>query len=182
MNHISVQLCGRKCKFIINNLYPLYLHDLAGIRNVLPNKYGVFEEEEQYQTLEQQIPVFDIWWEKEGVLFPYLITVDAVPAGFVFVATPPYVLDHCDFMINEVFILRPFRGKGIGEYAVSEIFNWHRGSWMLYTTPTDNNSKTISFWRKALSRYTNHQFTEEDKELHDVGLNKVFKFNSMKSV
>ena len=41
MDRIKVQLCGRDTKFIINNMYPLYLHDLAGIRNVLPNKYGV---------------------------------------------------------------------------------------------------------------------------------------------
>ncbi|WP_078553753.1 hypothetical protein [Bacillus alkalicellulosilyticus] len=168
MNKISVHLCERKNKFIINNLYPLYLHDLAGIRNELPNKYGVFEEDEEYQTLEQQISVFDVWWEKEGVLFPYLVTVDDLPAGFIFVATPLYVFGNCDFMIKEFFILRPFRGKGIGEYVISEIFNLYRGKWMLYTAPTDKNYKTISLWRKTLTRYTNNQFTEEDIELYGV--------------
>jgi hypothetical protein len=44
MNNLTIELCERKNKFIINNLYPLYLHDLAEIRNVLPNKYGVFED------------------------------------------------------------------------------------------------------------------------------------------
>lgn len=178
MENISIQLCDRKNKFIINNLYPLYLHDLAEIRNELPNKYGVFEDDDEYQTLEQQIPVFDIWWEKEDHLFPYLITVDDLPAGFILIATPPYLYDNCDFMINEAFILRPFRGKGIGEYAVTEIFNLYRGKWMLFTTPTEKNIKTINFWRKTLSRYTNNQFTEEDKELQGVGLSKVFKFNN----
>lgn len=85
MDRIKVQLCGRDTKFIINNMYPLYLHDLAGIRNVLPNKYGVFEELDTYQTLQQQISVFDIWWEKDDVLFPFLISVDEVPAGFALI-------------------------------------------------------------------------------------------------
>jgi predicted acetyltransferase len=178
MNNLTIELCERKNKFIINNLYPLYLHDLAEIRNVLPNKYGVFEDDEKYHTLEQQIPVFDIWWEKEGVLFPYLIKVDGLPAGFILVTTPPYLFDNCDFMINEIFILRPYRGKGIGENGVREVFNLHRGKWMLFTTPTDKNLNTVSFWRKTLSGYTNNQFTEEDKELNDVGFSKVFKFNN----
>ena len=30
--------------FIIKNMYPLYLHDLAGIHGTLPNRYGIFEE------------------------------------------------------------------------------------------------------------------------------------------
>ncbi|MDR6551793.1 hypothetical protein J2736_002982 [Paenibacillus qinlingensis] len=50
MNNLTIELCERKNKCIINNLYPLYLHDLAEIRNVLPNKYGVFEDDEKYNN------------------------------------------------------------------------------------------------------------------------------------
>ncbi|KAB3528952.1 hypothetical protein [Alkaliphilus serpentinus] len=88
-NKITIELCMRDQKFIINNLYPLYLHDLAEIRGELPNKYGVFEEDDEYKTLQQQIPVFDIWWENKKVLYPYLIKVDQLPAGFALIATPP---------------------------------------------------------------------------------------------
>ena len=178
MDRIKVQLCGRDTKFIINNMYPLYLHYLAGIRNVLPNKYGVFEELDTYQTLQQQISVFDIWWEKDDVLFPFLISVDEVPAGFALIATPPYLVDDSNYLINEFFILKPFRGKGVGEYAATEIFNRFQGKWLIYTTPTEKNSKTINFWKKTISRYTNNQFTEEDKELHDIGFSKVFNFSN----
>lgn len=178
MSNIKVQLSDRNTKFIINNMYPLYLHDIAEIRNVLPNKYGVFEDDDKYQTLEQQIPVFDIWWEKENILFPYLITVDDLPAGFAFIATPPYLVDDSNFMLNELFILRPFRNKGVAEYAMTKIFNEFKGKWMLFTTPTDNNIKTINFWRKTLSNYTNNQFIEEDKELEHYGFHKVFNFKN----
>lgn len=178
MTNISIQLCDYDNKFIINNIYPLYLYDLGEIRNVYPNKYGVFEEDDSIKTLEEQIHIFDIWWNKKGILFPYLITVDGLPAGFVFVATPPYLVDDSDFMISEMFIMRQFRGKGVGEYAVTTILNKYLGNWMLFTTPTDSNLKTIKFWRKTLSHYTNNQFTEENKDILNFGFSKVFKFTN----
>ncbi|XEC97464.1 GNAT family N-acetyltransferase [Paenibacillus tarimensis] len=178
MAEIEIRLSGSETKFIINNMYPLYLHDLAGIRGVLPNNFGVFEDSDKYQTLQQQISVFDIWWEKEGVLFPFLITVDEVPAGFALIATPPYILDDSNYLVNEFFILKPFRSKGIAEYAVKEIFNRFRGKWLVFTTPTDKNALAIEFWRKTISRYTIHGYTEVDKELPDVGFSKVFNFSN----
>lgn len=178
MTNISVELCDVNNKFIINNIYPLYLYDLAEIRSIYPNKYGVFEDDDNIETLEKQIPIFDIWWNKKGSLFPYLITVDGVTGGFVLVAASPYAVDNSDFMICEMFIMRPFRGKGVGEYAVKTICNKYLGNWILFTTPTDSNLRTIEFWRKTLSQYTNNNFIEEDKDIAHFGYNKVFRFNN----
>lgn len=179
MAEITVELSRRDTQSIIYNLYPLYLHDLAGIRNVLPNRYGVFEDSDAFQTLQQQMPEFDIWWEKEECLFPFLIRVDEVPAGFALIATPPYVEDDSDFLVNEYFILQPFRGQGVAEEAITQIFNRFQGKWLIYTTPTERNSRTIHFWRKTLARYTNNRFTEEDKELRaEIGAAKVFHFTN----
>jgi predicted acetyltransferase len=179
MAEITVQFSRHDTKFIINNLYPLYLHDLAGIRNVLPNKYGVFEDSDAFQTLQQQVAEFDIWWEKEDILFPFLITVDEVPAGFALIATPPYVDDDSDYLVNEFFILQPFRAQGVAEVAITKIFNRFQGKWLIYTTPTEKNLRTINFWRKTLTRYTNNLFTEEEKELRpEIGITKVFNFTN----
>ncbi|GIO31729.1 hypothetical protein J2TS6_28700 [Paenibacillus albilobatus] len=38
---VTVELTDPHTKFIINNLYPLYLHDLSEIWGWKPNKYGV---------------------------------------------------------------------------------------------------------------------------------------------
>lgn len=178
MAKVSIQLCDYDNKFIINNMYPLYLHDLAEIRNEHPNKYGIFENNDSIKTLEEQIPIFNIWWDKKNILFPYIITVDGLAAGFILVATPPYLVDDSDFMINEMFIMRSFRGNRVGEYAVTTIFNKYLGNWMLFTTPSDSNLKTIKFWRKTLSNYTNNQYTEENKDIPQFGFSKVFKFNN----
>lgn len=180
MAEITVQLTDRDTKFIIYNLYPLYLHDLAGIRNVLPNRYGVFEESDDFQTLQQQTVEFDIWWEKENCLYPFLIKVNEVPAGFALIASPPYVDDDSDYLVNEFFILRPFRGKGVAEEAITRIFDRFPGKWLIYTTPTEENARTVQFWRKTLARYTSNLFTEEDKELRpEIGVAKVFHFSNV---
>ena len=59
--NITVTLTDITTKFIINNLYPLYLHDLSEIWGWTPNQYGVFEDDETL-TLNDQNKVFDIWW------------------------------------------------------------------------------------------------------------------------
>jgi|GEM_PF-183057 len=177
--NISVEPCGLDRKFILMNLYPLYLHDLAGIREVLPNRCGVFEEDDGIQTLQEQQGEFDIWWEKEGLLFPYLILADGIPAGFALIASGPYTESGSDYMVNEFFILRPYRGKGVGEAAAGELFRRHPGSWSLFTTPGERNRGSISFWRKSLARHAGEDgYTEEDLELEHFGCSKLFLFSS----
>ena len=177
MTKIKINLSDYESKFVINNMYPLYLHDLAEIRNEYPNQYGVFDDN-NIKTLEEQTSIFDIWWNRKGILFPYLITVNDLPAGFILVATPPYLVDDSDFMISEMFIMRPFRGKGIGEYSVATVFNNFCGNWMLFTTPTDSNLKTIKFWRKTVAKYTKSKFIELNEDLPHYGFNKVFRFSN----
>lgn len=104
--NITITLTDSASKFIINNLYPLYLHDLSEIWGTIPNRYGVFEEDET-QTLKEQNKVFDIWWEKAGVLYPYLIKENDIPVGFALVATPPYTPSACEFYLNEFLFYGP---------------------------------------------------------------------------
>ncbi|MBE9915272.1 GNAT family N-acetyltransferase [Paenibacillus donghaensis] len=176
--NVTVEFCTLEDKFIIYNLYPLYLHDLAEIRKVMPNQYGVFEDSDDYKTLQEEQAVFDIWWQKENILFPYLIRVDGLPAGFGLVATPPYLVDESEFMMNEFFIARPFRGKGVGEQAAVSIFNLFPGKWMLFTTEGENNVRTQNFWRKTISNLTSNRYTESDEDLPHFGISKVFRFEN----
>jgi hypothetical protein len=106
--NISVELCDIENKVIISNIYPFYLHDLSEIWDRKPNKYGVFEEDDKYMTLHHQIRKQDIWWEKPSVLFPYLISVNDIPAGFALVATPPHTPINVNYLLNEFFCLDLF--------------------------------------------------------------------------
>lgn len=128
--NITITLTDSASKFIINNLYPLYLHDLSEIWGTIPNRYGVFEEDET-QSLQEQNKVFDIWWEKAGILYPYLIKENDIPIGFALVATPPYTPSACEFYLNEFLFygLSVVRGSLNMRLRKSLSFIWVTGSY-----------------------------------------------------
>lgn len=127
--NITITLTDSASKFIINNLYPLYLHDLSEIWGTIPNRYGIFEEDET-QSLQEQNKVFDIWWEKAGILYPYLIKENDIPVGFALVATPPYTPSACEFYLNEFLFYGPsvVRGSLNMRLRKSLSFIWVTGS------------------------------------------------------
>lgn len=161
---------------IIKNMYPLYLHDIAGIHGVLPNKYGIFEDGD-IKTLEEQYNIQQIWFEHPDELFPYLIIVDDIPAGFCLVGSGRYVPKGIDYYVYETFLLSTFRGKSISYKAILEIFDKHRGKWMLYTHATDNNYRAKGFWCKTLLAYTSGNYVV-DKQIIDNMPKLVFTFEN----
>lgn len=171
---VTVELSDASTKFIINNMYPLYLHDLSGIWGWKPNRYGVFEDDDT-RTLNDQIHVFDIWWDKPGVLFPYLVRADDIPAGFALVATPPYTYGS-EFYMNEFFVMKPFRGQNIAETAAAQVFNEHSGNWEIQTNASDSNKRTQAFWRKTLHSYRAERGFQESVETKNDDVKIVFRF------
>lgn len=174
---VTVDLTDQKDKFVINNLYPLYLHDLSEIWGWQPNKYGVFEETE-ILTLNEQNKVFDIWWEKPTILFPYLIRENKIPVGFALVSTPPYNPSKSDFYLSEFFILRSFRGRGVAFDAAVQVFDSHRGAWELQTHSGENNRRAQTFWRKSVNNYTKGKYKDVVTETKSDGVKVVFTFNN----
>ncbi|ULL18595.1 GNAT family N-acetyltransferase [Paenibacillus sp. H1-7] len=162
--NIEVTLTREDEAYIIKNLYPLYLYDLSEHYGLVPghtpNGHGIYESSDEYRTLQDQYEVQSIWWEKPNCLYPFLIRVDGIPAGFALIATPPYCSKGIDYFVNEFFLLRPFRGKGIAEKAAAQIFTQFKGSWELFTNPAGANGRGQAFWRKALSSYTNGKYEE----------------------
>ncbi|MBY0219230.1 GNAT family N-acetyltransferase [Paenibacillus illinoisensis] len=177
--NVTARLCGMEEKFIINNIYPLYLHDLSEVWEHKINRYGVFENDDT-RTLMEQNRVFDIWWEHPNVLFPYLITVDDIPAGLAFVATSPFIPcpHYIDYYMNEFFLLRNYRGKGVGEEAVRQIIGKMPGQWELQTNPTERNERAKRFWRKTLNTCTKGKYSEELGHHPEDGEKLVFRFST----
>lgn len=180
--NVTVRLCDVEEKFIINNIYPLYLHDLSEVWEHQINRYGVFENDDT-RTLAEQNRVFDIWWEHPNVLFPFLITVDDIPAGLAFVATAPFITcpDYIDYYMNEFFLLRNYRGKGIGEEAVRQIIDKMPGQWEVQTNPTERNERAKRFWRRTLNACTNGNYSEELGYHSEDGEKLVFRFSTSSS-
>ena len=64
---------------------------------------------------------------------------------------------------GEFFILAKFQNKGIGQLAADYIWKHHSGKWEVSVIP--ENKSALSFWRRAITKFTNGQFLEEIKEV-----------------
>lgn len=172
---IDIVLAANENGFIIKNMYPLYLHDLAGIHGTLPNRYSIFEEDNR-KTLQEQYDTQQIWFEHPDELYPYIIMADDLPARFCLIGSGKYVPKDTDFYIYETFILRPFRGRGIASHAVKEILNRHHGRWMLFTQSIKNEA-ALHFWTKTVDNCTGGRYTRTDRMIDHMS-KAIFQFTN----
>ena len=92
-------------------------------------------------------------------------------------AIPPYTSQWIAYYVNEFFLLRPCRGKNVGTFAASNVFNRFKGKWELYTNHSEENLKGQKFWRRAVSNYTNGSYEENYGQTFD-GYKLIFKFDN----
>ncbi|MCM3574967.1 GNAT family N-acetyltransferase [Mesobacillus subterraneus] len=148
---VNLKVIDSDKKEVLHNLYSLYLHDLSAYTEGLQiSDSGRFEFDS-----------FSLVWEKEGVT-PYFIIAGGKLAGFVLILEAPFT-SKVDKVINDFFILHPYRGKGVAKAAVAEIFSQNKGSF--YISQLVENKPAVRFWNKI---YQQHGIEfEEHTEVQD---------------
>lgn len=162
----------------LGNLWPLYVYDVSDFDPKDPNRHGVLGEDDDIRTIAEQSRRQDAWFSDPEALFPYIITVNGKPAGFNLIATRGRISPgiDADFVVHEFFVLRAFRGQGVGERAARDGFALHRGRWEVATYPT--HARAVSFWRGVLRR---HGVTYSESEGdHPWGTRVAFRFDNSK--
>ena len=160
----------------IRNLYPLYLHDIASYEHKPPNRHGVLTDDDDFRTWDELLDRQAAWWEKPRVLFPYLIRVGGIPAGFNLIASGPYVPTAAiDFVQHEFFVAHTWRGTGVAAEAFRKGLARHRGTWEVCTWTTA--PRAIAFWRKTLPTCTEGELQETEED-HPWGRRVVFRFDN----
>lgn len=101
-------------------------------------------------------PYLDHHWSENG-RHPFVVRVDGKLAGFVLV-NKEGCLPESEWAIAEFFIMRKYRGKGIGKQVASNIFDQFRGKWEVHEI--ESNKPAHQFWRRVISDYTHEQYTE----------------------
>lgn len=130
-------------KMILRNLMELYQYDTSEFEDDGEsdmNEYGLFD----YKYL-------DHYWTEEG-RFPFFIMQSGKLAGFVLVRE----IRDCEslkFSIAEFFILRKYRGQGIGREAAYKVFEIFKGGWSV--SWLENNLPAKTFWTKVVGEYSN---------------------------
>lgn len=116
------------------NLYNLYLYELSAYTGEDIQPDGTFDVSSTHLYMER------------NELHPYFITYDDKLAGFILICSPPYVPSGIDYSIQELFVLKKYRGKNLATEAVSTVLNRFPGSYSV--EQLKNNIAAVRFWKK----------------------------------
>lgn len=144
---IEVSVAGLPDKTAVENLFSLYLHDLSEFSELDVDEHGRFLRE----------GALNVWWERE-VLFPFLIHADAKIAGFAFVCAAPHVSHGRDYRLNDFFVLRGYRRRGVGLAAARAVFDRFSGRWEVGWLPA--NKPAATFWQRTVAKYAPGRFED----------------------
>jgi len=147
---VSLELTDDRIK--IANLFNYYVYDMSEFTGWSPGGSGLFVDDPEQITIHE-------YWQNE-YYFPYVIKVDDELAGFALVR----MLNEKDcFDIGQFFVLRKFKGKGIGREAIEYLFRTHPGKWQVRVLVQNTGAKV--FWDRVLpeSSKTHIGFDEEDE-------------------
>ena len=134
----------------LENLISIYLHDLSEFANDLKiNNEGKFE----YDNL-------DLYFKSQD-LTPYFITYQGEVAGFILFNSGKYVPKHIDYVINELFILKSFRKKGIASAAIKILLDNYKGNYRI--VQISSNKKAVNFWMKFYEKQGIEYVESEEK-------------------
>ncbi|PEJ60667.1 GNAT family N-acetyltransferase [Bacillus sp. AFS002410] len=64
--------------------------------------------------------------------------------------------------VEEFFIIKKYKGNGIGKKVAIELFNMFPGKWSI--SQIEKNEPAKAFWRNVIRSYTNGNFTERIDE------------------
>jgi len=113
------------------------------------------------------------YWVAENT-FPFIIKIQDELVGFVIVDNNVSDLSN-NFNIAQFFILRKFKGKGIGRYVAFQCFDKFFGKWEVFVMP--GNEGAYRFWRKIINDYTQHHFNEYTRTV-GKSVRNILEFNS----
>ncbi|MEK8131011.1 GNAT family N-acetyltransferase [Paenibacillus filicis] len=142
----SLHLAEYNQKSTLRNLIELYKYD-----------FSEFDPEDVNESGRYEYMYLDHYWTEEG-RYPYFIREEGALAGFVLVREIGTINEIPVYSIAEFFVMRKYRGRGIGRHAAFELFDSFRGIWKV--AQVEANKPAQIFWRKTIEQYTGNQFQE----------------------
>jgi predicted acetyltransferase len=137
---------------VLVNLLELYLHDMAEWFKFDINQDGLYG--------------YDLGprWARGDVA--HLLLVDDTPAGFALIARPDeWMEDKNALEIEEFFLIRSQRHKGIGDRFATTLWDKQPGPWLIRVF--EANLPGVPFWRRVISNYTKGTHEEERRLVNE---------------
>lgn len=128
---------------LLSNLLELYIHDLS----------HVFQKLELGPDGRFGYPKLPLYWSEPDRRFAYLIRQGSRIAGFALVTRGSPVMDDADVHdIAEFFVLRRYRGHGVGRDAARLLWRRHPGKWTVRVS--EGNRGALQFWSRTVAEFT----------------------------
>ena len=141
-------------KELLKNLYSLYLYDLTQYDNKLNlSSNGLYE----FQAL-------DVFFEK-NTLKPYFIKVNRKLVGFLLLTGGGFSPEDSDWGIEDLFIIRSERRKGIASKTIRLIMDKYKGEYSIFQFQKNIESKKFwyAFYDANSIKYTEIERMENGK-------------------
>ncbi|WP_330959633.1 GNAT family N-acetyltransferase [Photobacterium sp. 53610] len=129
----------------LENLFQYYLYELSAFLKWNPNDDGVYP----FNALS-----LHKYWERKDH-FPYFIFHGDELAGFALVRLYPGTQSVYD--VEQFFVLRKFKGQGVGRQALQCIVNRHPGQWQIRVLL--ENTPALTFWKSAVQSIVGERYT-----------------------
>ena len=139
---VSVADAERGQALVIQNLMQLYTHDFSEFWS------GTARGDLNAQGLFDAYPLDEYWSQAHWAAM--LICCDRALAGFCLINDRTHSGLRAQRNMAEFFILRKYRGQGIGQRAAQSIFSRHPGSWEVAVAR--KNAPAREFWCKTVTR------------------------------
>ena len=147
-------------KDIISNLWQYYLYDMSEFMGWGPSDHGLYEDDPYY--------FIDEYWEDDKH-HAYLIMCDGELAGFSLLR--PYADEPERFDVGQFYILRKFKGHGVGREAFFKSLSCYKGKWL--TRVLEKNTNAMEFWKRVIGESSNNNF---ELTLETYGKNDMYFF------
>lgn len=164
--HIEITKATRADTPVLRHLYEFYAYDFSEFTRDDVGASGQYTDD-RFLT--------GYWLEPNWTAL--LVRADDKLAGFVWVLQTTlfrpedikrlretrgieetWSLKSPHHLIEEFFIMRKYRLKGVGEYVAQHVFDLFPGVWEV--SEIEENTPAQAFWRKVIGRYTGNQYAE----------------------
>jgi predicted acetyltransferase len=134
---------------VLRQLYELYCYDFSELTGDPIGANGRFTPDNFLVD----------WWD--GSFFPFLFKTDGNLSGLAFVGVGSYVQPGMfkHHLMDEFFVLRAYRRRGVGAWFARQLFERFPGVWEI--GQIKKNTPATKFWRRTLER-NNIDFDEVD--------------------
>ena len=146
--HVTLHEATADDLMVARNLSSYYIYDMSEYMGWPCTADGRFAGCDDLET----------YWLEQGK-HAFMLRAGDEPAGFVLILANNPEPD-VDFSITDFFVLRKFRGRGVGRRIAHELFNHFRGRWKIEQFA--QNKPAVAFWTNTIDRYTGGRFEQRD--------------------